>query len=229
MRVLLTLAGLGAALWWGALWYVSPTHFRYRLTVELEVDGETRIASSVIAADYSPRTIGPRLAPGHGGHAEIHGVAPMFDLGSAGTLLCVLRHGSDPSMKHRETRPPYAIELPMRAYKLDVHYIHHAKYRAPATLDPQDYPMFVWVPAAASWPQARQLYYDQLSQALPVKIRILNITLSPNPAEDVVVKIEPTPVWLAQLRTHAGANRSSAVGGFSLSIGQIETASPFNK
>jgi len=72
--------------------YPSVT-LRYRLTLEAEVDGQTKTGSGVIEASYQKHmSLG---AVGRDVAAGFRGEAVALDLGSRGTLFALLKAGSD--------------------------------------------------------------------------------------------------------------------------------------
>ena len=67
--------------------------FRYRLTLEAEVDGQAKTGSGVIEVTYGKRlSIG---AVGRDVHVSFRGQAVALDLGARGTLFALLKAGSD--------------------------------------------------------------------------------------------------------------------------------------
>lgn len=91
LAIIVTSAALaaGTAWAWFSMAYPSYTH-RYRLTVEVELDGKVRAASSVIEVNWKrqPQFPGPEVAPWA---ARVLGQAALLDLGSHGALIAALR------------------------------------------------------------------------------------------------------------------------------------------
>jgi hypothetical protein len=90
--IVVIVAALIAAIALYDIAYPSVT-FRYRLTLEAEVDGEPKQGSGVIEVTYQRRTsIG---AMGRDVGVSFRGEAVVLDLGSRGTLFALLKAGSD--------------------------------------------------------------------------------------------------------------------------------------
>jgi hypothetical protein len=73
--------------------YMYPNYtYRYRLTVNIEIDGQIRSASSVIEVTWSKH---PEL-PGAGSFSPtLRGQAAMVDLGERGVVVATLVNGED--------------------------------------------------------------------------------------------------------------------------------------
>jgi hypothetical protein len=83
------------------------TTVRYRLTLEVQVDGEPKIGSGVIEVTY--RNV-PQLWATSDLSIDVRGEAVTLDLGSRGTLFCLLR-GNDDYWQGAEGIVPYAFGL----------------------------------------------------------------------------------------------------------------------
>jgi hypothetical protein len=86
--------------------YPTYTH-RYRLTVEVDVDGKTHSGSSVIEVSLQRR---PKLLPETGSVSRIRGDAVFVDLGNAGNLVATLAAGPN------ATKLDFARDLAIKAF-----------------------------------------------------------------------------------------------------------------
>ncbi|KRR22285.1 hypothetical protein [Bradyrhizobium retamae] len=82
---------IGAAILAYQVAYPSVT-LRYRLTLEVEVDGQPKFGSGVIEVTYSKQ---PQIAAQHELAIGCRGEAVVLDLGSRGTLFALLREDTD--------------------------------------------------------------------------------------------------------------------------------------
>ena len=219
---LLVLGAIALGFWW-----FSGTHVRYILTVELEVEGQKRTASSVIGVDYYPRQMF-RLGPGTGGPAHVRGISPMFDLGERGTLFAALQVDTEDFVRLYGTGPATAIGWPIRAYNLDVHSVGQAQGRGPVELRRELYPGFIWMPATQNWRDARQMKHDDVPNIVSAAVHVTKVTLTPSYRSEIKTKIEPTPEWLVDLRERANRGETNRPGRFNFSNIFIESHNTYD-
>jgi hypothetical protein len=95
--IVVLLVLVGAIVFW--LWMSFPTvSYRYRLTVAVDVDGESRAGSSVIEVSYR---FTPQLLWGISGQynlTSVKGQAAVIDLGQRGVLIAALGNNNDPDI-----------------------------------------------------------------------------------------------------------------------------------
>ena len=97
------------------LWHFRTITVAYRLTLEVQVDGETHIGSGVVA-NYCGRNVNP-LAVGVVFACHIRGEAVTVDLGRYGPLFLVLWGKYDPTLLPVEVYgAPYAQTLDYWSY-----------------------------------------------------------------------------------------------------------------
>ncbi len=188
----------------GGLYWLFGDHayyFRYRLTVDIEADGKVHSASSVIEVRYWWTELnGPKWA------ARVDaGIGPIVDLGRYGSVIAALR--TDP-LDERLRKEGYARKLPYdvpvaltglpwKAYKLDRHPVRHAP---PGKVALTTYlPNFIWVPPSNDWTEARQLWKDEFEALIGPGVRLVQVSLEPDPAGKTMVIPEPTPEVLLGL------------------------------
>ena len=184
-------------------WYRHNAWFRYRMTVEIEVDGKVHSASSVTEIRYS--------SGGGGGHpkpswyAQIKGTAPIVDLGPYGYVVAAFAYDSaDAELRNRGKQlgrvanlPMMADEMLLGAYNLGPLTITQARGKAVVT---KWYPNFVWIPANSSWRKAEQLYHEDFESKIGSGVRLKQIILEPAPNAPFPTKVEHPPPWLVELR-----------------------------
>ena len=181
--------------------------FRYRLTVELDVRVEPRTASSIIEARY---LLGNRDGNGLRWHSTIRGVVPVFDLGADGTFMPALQHDAgDLQSRQPEGAKPFGqYRMPFDAAGIPLGAYHLAEpdtietMRGTAVLEPNDYPIFVWIPPSGDWHAARQMFADEIAARATPNIRVTRITVEAAPKVPVLTKIEPAPQWLVEIRDY---------------------------
>ena len=190
------------------VWVLKPNikTFRYRLTVELSVDGEPRTASSVIEARYLIGDDGVKRW-----NSTIRGVAPIFDLGSDGTLIAALDYDGDDlqdrqtpqekaAIPYRIRNPARAAEIPRCAYGTRPDFADTWK----GSIDvPQNcYPMFMWLPPSSDIFDAKQLFYEQVAWQFKKRIAVVKVFLSAAPHEAILEELKDAPEWVVKMRTY---------------------------
>jgi hypothetical protein len=195
----LVFIGIVCAIAW-TYWYVFvPTHFRYRLTVEVSDAGQIRTASSILDIAYycNSRNI-LRLSMGTGCGVYAQGVAPLIDLGAKGTLIAAIMSGGDggPSGQSPE-------DLPLNGYHAEAPDI--GKYRfAPAVILTENYyPPFIWIPPSNDWRQAKFTTSKKIASTIDASIKINSVSITPAYWAPLVNKVDPAPAWLLDLREDA--------------------------
>lgn len=102
---LAVVVGLAAAAYLAWIWAFPSATVRYRLTLEVETNGQPVIGSGVIEVTRQDTTsIGAIGGVGH----KIKGEAVVVDLGERGLLLALL-HGREVRRAEDESFPPYVI------------------------------------------------------------------------------------------------------------------------
>jgi hypothetical protein len=200
--------------------------FKYRLTMDVEVDGRVQSASSIIEVYYS---IGGDVG-GAKWNTVLRGVAPMMDLGKYGTLLAGLAYeGAEHGRKLRAaglkgdpfdgSDPQNADALPLYAYKLATPKAINAM-KGKVVL--QNYPMFIWIPPSDNWRDAKQLVASEIGTAISRTVDFVQMTPEPAPSERVVTKIEPAPAWLVDRRESEKRNSRGHDAYFTLFTTYVE-------
>lgn len=211
-----------------------PTYtFRYRATLTVDSPQGPRSSSSVIELTWKKKNaLGRAFSGGMPWTTEIHGIAPIIDLGPYGTIIAALRrrHGG-------QTGKPIpgkegvgsALGWPFAAYDN----VRGAEpwgilsVRGPAQMKHNRWPQLVWIPPGTTDPdKAIPLLPREFSQYIgPVHFNSMMIEPTDDP---VVERIEPAPAWLIALHDRIRGIRRSGWkpgvrGRFYLQINQIET------
>jgi hypothetical protein len=96
----------GAAVWY---WLAYPTYtYRYRLSIAVDVGGETRTASSVIEVRTITQPMGVIFSPIRN---EVEGDAVFLDLGAKGNLVATLAFGPNGSEDYAGTLVPTLFDV----------------------------------------------------------------------------------------------------------------------
>lgn len=223
-KIVLLLLGAAALTWW---WY-SGTHVRFILTVEIDVDGQRRTASSVIGGDYYPRKI-IRLGPGTGGPAHIRGISPMFDLGERGTLFAALQGDTAEYVRvYKNWAPARVLDLPMLAYGIDVHSVWRVQWRDAVEVREEHYPGFIWVPPTQRWGDAMQMKHFDVPKFVSPMVRVTKVTITPSYWSSIKTTVEPAPDWLEVLRERTRVGALKRGGQFHFENIFIESYNPYD-
>jgi len=231
MRYVLLILGLLAA---GIAFqfYTPSTSIRYRMIVDVEVDGKVRTGSSVIEVTYyfGKSHTGARWV------SQFRGIAPIIDIAPYGTLVAALTY--DNSDLYRRHRPEMSARLkryqivsevvraespPLVAFNLTPEDIYKAK--GSAELNPHT-PAFIWIrPPGDDWQNARQLLPELFGQLISPSVRVLKITIERADGAPVLVQVPNPPTWLLKLREFGKHDRSAVAREepFSFSSSAIET------
>lgn len=179
--LLTAVAFIAGALVWYRWTYPEYTH-RYRLTIEVEVQGEIRSGTGVTEVSWERQ---PALGNAGPWHTEVRGQAILIDLDARGALLALPVGGPGP-IDDGSTSPQF---LALRAFA-GTHGIPAAKNPSisgypitaealkalsdlPPGTTPESFgmPRVVWLPDRASPPTARVIALDQLLDIIGPDVR----------------------------------------------------------
>jgi hypothetical protein len=199
--------------------------FRYRLTVEVEVDGEVKSASSIIEILYYGLG-GDVGASGARSYSTYSGVAPVIDLGSHGMLAATMEY--DDSEWHRRKKqygltckqPVGAVSFP-RVFGLQALQLEKLPAGDKHQLPEDVYPAFVWFPDGAPWPDAKQLCPEEFEGVIG-GVKFLSISIEPAPGAPISTKLDIQAPWLDQLRIDQKGGLYGHSGMFNLSLTNLE-------
>lgn len=175
---------------------IYPTYtYRYRLTISVEVDGQTRTGSSVIEV----RWIGQPNIPDAGSSVpRVRGQAAFVDLGPRGALVATLVNGE--SYGPAADGAVNALWLVPRAFKTglsgdDFQRLPTLSGRKDLATD--NFPRLLWFPTTEDWKTARVVKPQNISTVIGTNARIVaayvEITRDP-----IVLNIDDHLTWLRQ-------------------------------
>lgn len=179
-------------------WILAPTQvYTFRVTVDVDVDGERKSGSSVLEVIYTKGWARWFMRPnpdfGTGASLSFRGTAPIIDLGKYGTLIASLGVNS--------AKPLYTI-----AY--DGQGTFDLGPRGIGTSNPY-YPRFIWMPAGND-PQAAVSIWrkfdslpnfidQQLTKLAGTNVQISAVEISPA-TEVALDRVLPEPLWVTKAR-----------------------------
>lgn len=209
--------------------FVFPTYsHRYRLTVEAEIDNQVRIGTGVVTV--KARDNGPLSGVDFTRfNVAASGQAPTINLGTKGLLVAVLDPNNFP--RSYKPRPLPAKELSFLAYfgpqkpatdaEIERQFKEISAQRGVRTLDPNDYPGFVWIRDPQNGESADAVMPSDLDKIIDSTLRIKAITLEITNDRNTGQIFEVLP-WLRNLREEEKAHGTlMRVGSYSLNARQL--------
>ncbi len=205
------------ATFWGlqSCGFTSLATIRYRMAVEVEINGEVKSGSSVIEVAYSWYTNvsgRPTISRAR------RGVAAVIDLGDHGTLVAALgpNNYGDAVWRRRKVQfglscsaPKSAKELFDAAYGLDPQGEYDTAYFAKVRLlllsggrklTDDHLPVFIWFPRGAPYRQAQQLCPEEFARVIGADVRLRSVSIEPAPWTPVQVRLDIQAPWLEEMR-----------------------------
>ena len=144
---------------------------RYRVTVEIEMDGEAKSGSSIIEVlYYGSNSPGSTGASGASGYSQTKGVAPVVNLGRHGMLVAAMSpnyaefyrrqkmHGLACKAPKAAASWPAALGLTLNDLK--------KRTTDKSALKDDLYPAFIWFPEGASYKQAQQICPEEFARVI---------------------------------------------------------------
>jgi hypothetical protein len=172
--------------------------FRYRLMVEVAVDGEVKSASSIIEVTYYGKGEFTRY------NSYYRGVAPVVDLGRHGMLVAAMRVDLDEEFRRQKTfgltcKDGSDAEQITKAFRLPPPEL--AKLReGKRELADGGYPAFIWFPDGAHYAQAQQICPEEFSRVIGANVVLRSVTMEVAPDAPVKTRLEVTAPWLDEIR-----------------------------
>jgi hypothetical protein len=174
---------------------------RYRLTVEADVEGEVKSASSVINVGFYGG--GGKNQPNRY-YSNAKGVAAVIDLGRHGWLIAALQdNGTELSNALFEkrwpcARPVGAAGLPSAFGKdaLELTKVREGK----RVLTADNLPAFIWMPRDEPYINSRQLCPEQFARAIGADVRLKSVTIELAPDAPFTPMLDIKARWLDELR-----------------------------
>jgi hypothetical protein len=172
-------------------WYMVdfPTHsYRYRMTVNVDVDGQTRSASSVIEVRLRKQDRVP--TPGLPVHPSVTGEAVYVDLGAGRNVTALLASGKNAS----NVDYPYQIvpELARPSFG-DRALLEFSTLTGRWDLPEKDMPAFVTFQNLADPTTARIVRPDEFDQIFGPQVRLSGVVIqmTKDPVTQTIQKIFP--------------------------------------
>lgn len=185
---------------------VFPTyHYRYRMTVEIEANGQVHTGTGVIGVSAVNQTALEGLLASF--DMNYWGQAPVVDLGKDGVIVAILRPtGFPPSY---QPPPAYPDNIAMSAYYGLEWGVPHSdvarnfrnlhNQTGQRTLEPSRYPCFVWLPNPENPATARPVMPTVFSKVIApsVRLRSVKVEITTDRNNNEIFKKLP---WLSEMR-----------------------------
>jgi hypothetical protein len=197
--------------------------FRYRLTVEVEIDGEVKSGSSIIQVTYYGG--GGKSQP-YQFYTDTKGVAPVVDLGGHGWLVAAMSRNVDEEFRREKKygltckSPKSATDLP-DAFELAAPNLVKLR-KGKKNLVDGGYPTFIWFPPDKPYTYAQQLCPEEFIRSMAVDIKLRSVTIEIAPDAPVSKRVEITARWLDEIRENQRDGYSARSGIYKPSIYAIE-------
>jgi hypothetical protein len=170
--------------------------YRYRLTISIETDGQTRTGSSVIEVIWRRQ---PDFGTGAKNLSEIRGQAAFIDLGSHGAIVAALQTG-DASTDPRNGA--WSVEwIAPRAFHMSITpEIPDLRMEGRRELTPDNMPRFIWFSNPADPATARPIAPAEFAARLGSGARLAaaDIEITDDP---IVIDIDKQLPWYRQLES----------------------------
>jgi hypothetical protein len=175
---------------------------RYRVTINLDVNGETKSGSGVIQT----------LFYGGGGanqpykyYTQTQGVAAVVDLGRHGWLVAAMGYNnSEYSRRKKEfsltcKSPKYAEGL-LDAFQLDAAELVKLRVGKRDLVD-GNLPAFVWFPRGQSYTDSQQICPEEFSRVIGADVSLQSATIEIVPDAPLKAALDAEAPWLAEMRS----------------------------
>jgi hypothetical protein len=191
---------------------------RYRVTIEVDVNGETKSGSSVIQV----------LFYGGGGGAgrpysyyfKTSGVAPVINLGDRGWLVASLREmRNDRQDKSGIKCKRYHVEQWLDVFQLDAAELVKLRAGKRDLLEKRP-PTFAWFPRNADREGGVQLCPEEFTRFIGTDVTLKSATIEIAPDAELKTKLEIDAQWLDSLRADKSGYRLT--GPYHPSLGFFE-------
>jgi hypothetical protein len=202
---------------------------RYRVTINLDVNGETKSGSGVIQT----------LFYGGGGknqpnqyYTQTQGVAAVVDLGRHGWLVATLTGTTDSRRKSGVTcKQPKSVDGLLGAFGLDAAEV--VKLRTgKRELQAGNLPAFVWFPRDQPYTAAQQICPEEFSSVIGADVDLKSGTIEIVPDAPFQTVLDIDARWLAEMRSDqaGGTNgpqaRAAQRAGQLFIVGRLSIENP---
>ena len=177
--------------------------FRYRLTVEIEVDGEVKSASSIIEVTFYGGGKSSSNNP-YAWYSYYKGVAPVIDLGAHGMLIAAMSVNVEEEWRRKQrlhltckdgtTAVDMAGVFGLPPPQLSQ--LREGKREAPDNY----IPTFIWFPHGAPYRDAQQICPEEFASVIGSDIALRSVTMEAAPNAPVLKRLEIQAPWLEEMR-----------------------------
>ena len=182
--------------------------FRYRLTVEVEVDGVVKSGSSIIEVTFYG-----------GGNAKYHatawytsyaGVAPVIDLGRHGMLIAAMSVNVEEEYRRKKQ---FDLKCKSGTSAIDMAGVfglappQMSRLRKGKRVAPDNYyPTFIWFPDGAPYRVAKQICSEEFTDVIEGHVVLRSVTMEPAPEAPLLQQLEIKAPWLDEMRAEDRAH-----------------------
>ena len=191
--------------------------FRYRLTVEVEDNGEVKSASSIIEVQFRGGGTSGSGSP-YRSYTSTKGVAPVIELGRHGMLVAAMFQNGEEYYRRKRK-----FDLSCKSFKsadalMDVFQLEASKLVKLKTgkreLADGGYPAFIWFPADRPYTEAQQLCPEEFTNVIGGDVILRSVTLEIAPDAPLLTRLEIRAPWLDEIRTQQNGSRTIPSGVF---------------
>ena len=200
--------------------------FRYRLTVEVEDNGEVKSASSIIEVQFRGGGQSSSGSP-YRYYTSVKGVAPVIDLGRGGMLVAALTENGEEYYRRKRKYNlackgfKNADTLP-DAFRLEASKLVKLR-EGKRELADGGYPAFIWFPDGETYEKAQQLCPEEFAEAIDGHVVLRSVSIEIAPDAPLLTHLEIQPQWLPEMQRDSAAGRASYAGIYRANITYIET------
>ena len=178
---------------------------RYRVTFEVEMDGEVKSGSSIIEVlYYGSNSPGSTGASGASGYSRAQGVAPVVDLGRHGMLVAAMspnyaeyyrrqkKHGLACKIPTASASWPAALGLTLADLK--------KRTVDKSALKDDLFPAFIWFPDGAPYQEAQQICPEEFSRVIGANVELRSVMIEFAPKAPLLTRLDIKAPWLDEIR-----------------------------
>jgi hypothetical protein len=170
---------------------------RYRVTINLDVNGETKSGSGVIQTLFYG---GGGASQPYKYYTQTQGVAAVVDLGRHGWLVATLTGTTDSRRKSGVTcKEPRSVEELLGAFGLDAAEVVKLRTGKRELLD-GNLPAFVWFPRDQPYTAAEQICPEEFSKVIGADVHLKSGTIEIVPDASLKTVLDIDASWLHEIR-----------------------------
>lgn len=203
---------------------VFPTYeYRYRLTINIEIDGQLHSGSSIIDVAWVGQ---PDLGDAGPFQPRLRGQATFVDLGSHGALVAALNNGE--SYGPASDGAVNAIWLAANAFgnqSSNGELPSLRRLRGRRDLSPNNMPRLIWFPDPANPKTARKVHVADIPIILGANARFVSATVEIT-QDPIVIDIDRRLPWYSSLTEKGPGSSIQVEYGFALGKGTFIGGGP---